>query len=97
MEKKSKTMTGIVVAVFTLLMVGMVSATPSPNGPGQPSMSCGAPGAELMPNGFATDGFAHAGTVYAGSDGTASLLHANSPHAVSQYDMACFQVTQHQH
>lgn len=30
-----------------------------------------------------------AGGVYAGSDGTASQLHANSTAAVSQYDTAC--------
>ncbi|NUQ99024.1 MAG: adenylate cyclase [Streptomyces sp.] len=36
-----------------------------------------------------------AGGVYAGSDGTHSLANANSPNAVSQYDVACYQVTQH--
>ena len=62
---------------------------------GQPGASCGAPGAAQMPHGFATAGFANAETHYAGSDGTASLLHANSEHAVSQYDVACLQVTTH--
>jgi hypothetical protein len=62
---------------------------------GQPGASCGAPGAEQMPHGFTTAGFANAETHYAGSDGTASLLHANSEHAVSQYDVACLQVTTH--
>ena len=50
-----------------------------------------------MPAGFATAGFANAETHYAGSDGTASLLHAQSDHAVSQYDVACLQVTTHRH
>ena len=54
---------------------------------GQPGASCGAPGAEQTPAGFATTGFANAETRYAGSDGTASLAHANSTHAVSQYDV----------
>lgn len=49
----------------------------------------------MEPAGFLTDGFAIAEARYAGSDGTASLAHANSEHAVSQYDVACFQVTQH--
>ena len=40
-------------------------------------------------------GFENAEAHYAGSDGTASLLHANSDHAVSQYDVACLQVTTH--
>jgi len=87
--------TSIVVVIALIVLAAAVLATPSPNGPGQPSLSCGAPGAELSPNGFNTAGFAHAETVYAGSG--VSLLHANSPHAVSQYDVACFQVTQHQH
>ena len=64
---------------------------------GQPGAECGAPGAEQMPHGFTTAGFANAETHYAGSDGTASLLHANSDHAVSQYDVACLQVTTHRH
>jgi hypothetical protein len=62
---------------------------------GQPGAECGAPGAEQMPHGFTTAGFANAETHYAGSDGTASLLHAQSDHAVSQYDVACLQVTTH--
>ncbi len=79
-----------------LFFVGMVSATPSPNGLGQPSLECGAPGATNQPPGFSTSGFEHAETIYAGSDGSASLENANSEHAVSQYDVACFQVTQNQ-
>ncbi len=45
-----------------------------------------APGAPFNPNG-------QAGLVYAGIPGTASLAHANSPHPVSEYDIACFRVT----
>ncbi len=92
---KIKTIATIVAVLsMGLLVVGMVSATPSPNGPGQPKLECGGPGATNYPPGFLTPGFEHAGTVYAGSDGSASLEHANSEHAVSQYDVACFQVTQ---
>lgn len=64
---------------------------------GQPGAECGATGAEQMPHGFTAVGFANAEEHYAGSDGTASLLHANSTHAVSQYDVACLQVTTHRH
>ena len=46
----------------------------------------------MEPAGFLTAGFAHAETVYAGSDGTPSLAHG-SFHVVSQYDIACYQVT----
>ena len=49
----------------------------------------------MKPPGFSTSGFANAETHYAGSDGTPSLAHANSPHAVSQYDVAGFQWEQH--
>jgi hypothetical protein len=64
---------------------------------GQPGAECGDPGAEQMPPGFSTSGFANAERHYAGSDGSASLLHAHSEHAVSQYDVACLQVTTHRH
>ena len=45
-----------------------------------------------MPAGFSTTGFENAEAHYAGSDGTPSLANG-SEHAVSQYDVACFQVT----
>jgi hypothetical protein len=80
-------------------------ATPSPNGPGQPGApgtTCGSPNATSTPGNaananspFNPDG--NAGQHYAGNPGTASLEHSNSIHAVSQYDIACFQQTQHGH
>jgi hypothetical protein len=66
-------------------------AAPNPSGTGQPGAECGEPNASVEPAGFGTSGFAHAETVYAGSG--ASAAHANSPHAVSQYDVACYQLT----
>ena len=45
-------------------------AAPNPAGTGQPGAECGARGATMEPPGFLTAGFAHAETVYAGSDGT---------------------------
>lgn len=77
-------------------------ATPSPNGPGQPGApgtTCGTPGATSTPggstnaNGSPFNPNGQAGAVYAGNPGTASSAHAKSSHAVSQYDIACFQVT----
>jgi hypothetical protein len=68
-------------------------AAPNPAGHGQPSVECGDAGATSMPAGFGTTGFAHAELVYAGSEGTPSAEHGSS-HAVSQYDVACYQVTQ---
>jgi hypothetical protein len=67
-------------------------AAPNPSGTGQPGAECGDPGATVEPSGFLKDGFAHAETVYAGSEGTPSAANG-SVHAVSQYDVACYQVT----
>src|SRR5437868_6475384 len=69
---------------------GAASAARNPAGTGQPGASCGSANATTEPNGFGTGGFAHAETVYAGSDGTPSQANGNS-HAVSQYDVACYQ------
>jgi hypothetical protein len=81
----------------------VVWAAPSPNGPGQPGApgtTCGSPNAMTTPgnstnaSGSPFNPNGTAGTVYAGNPGTASLAHANSTHAVSQYDIACFQNSQ---
>ena len=92
----------ITAALMTLLTlgVGAALAAPSPNGPGQPGATCGDPNASMTPGGSASapgSAFNPNGTsggVYAGSAGTASAAHANSANAVSQYDVACFQVSQ---
>ncbi len=78
--------------VFSLVIVSAAVAA-NPPGTGQPSQSCqavapaGPPGLTSTTNGFARI----AVNVYAGSPGTPSLAHGN-PAAVSQYDVACFQV-----
>ena len=56
---------------------------------GQPNQNCEALSAS--PAGFGTSGFQHATTVYAGSGKSAT--HAASGSAVSQYDVACFQLS----
>jgi hypothetical protein len=66
-------------------------AASNPSGSGQPNTSCENPGF-VEPHGFTTAGFAHAQLVYAGSEGTPSAANGNF-HAVSQYDVACFQQT----
>jgi hypothetical protein len=79
--------------VFSLVIVSAALAA-NPPGTGQPSQSC-----QSEPSGPAgltstTNGFARvAENVYAGSPGTPSLAHGNAA-AVSQYDVACFQVSQ---
>jgi len=79
--------------LITAAFIGLSSSLALASG--QPNASCGSDNATVMPNGFNTDGFAHAALVYAGSDGTHSAENANSSKAVSQYDVACYQLTQH--
>ena len=91
-------MTRLIAALATAaaLAAAAVPATAAqnPSGTGQPSQSCqaeptGPAGLLSTTNGFAT----RAVNVYAGSPGTPSLANGNT-HAVSQYDVACFQVSQ---
>jgi hypothetical protein len=84
--------TAVVGAVLSLGPTAALAAS-NPSGSGQPSQECGESGATSEPAGFSTDGFATAEARYAGSDGTPSLANGSSA-AVSQYDVACFQVTQ---
>ena len=80
----------LVVAAFA---AGPAVAAPNPSGTGQPGAECGETGATSEPPGFTSSaGFANAEEHYAGSEGTPSAANGNS-HAVSQYDVACFQVT----
>ena len=87
---------------FLLVLIALVLVIPlgtafaaNPPGTGQPNQSCedagvtpghaaSAPGSAFNPNGVA-------GTVYAGEQ----PQNSNNPHSVSQYDTACFQVSQH--
>ena len=90
------------VAGFLVAIPSAAFADPSPNGPGQPGApgtTCGSPGATSTPGSSVNAGGSpfnpsgQAGTVYAGNPGTASALHSQSGNAISQYDIACFQVT----
>jgi hypothetical protein len=84
---------------ISFAVTGSALAAPSPNGPGQPgapNTTCQTftttPGnASSAQSPFNPNG--NAGAHYAGNPGTASLAHSNSTHAVSQYDIACFQQT----
>jgi hypothetical protein len=79
-------------AARSLVIPGAVSAARNPSGTGQPGASCGSANAQTEPHGFGTTGFANAESHYAGSDGTPSLANGSS-HAVSQYDVACYQLS----
>ena len=69
---------------------------PAPGGTGQPGAfvgtACGTGNATSQPKGFSTGGFAHAGTVYANGPAV-----GDPAHAVSEYDIACYQQTQNGH
>ena len=76
-------------------MIPVTAVNPHTSGnTGQPDQSCqdcfGDAG-PFFPQGFNTEGFDFATTMYAGSGHT---LNGGNPHAVSQYDVACFQQLQ---
>jgi len=87
---------------LALLLAVLVSAFPftvlaasNPAGTGQPSQSCQAvgvtPGNAANAPGSAFNTSGKAGTVYAGTQ----PQNSNNTHSVSQYDVACFQVSHH--
>jgi hypothetical protein len=81
-------------AIVMALLLGLLAApafaaNPHDSSPGQPGKECGEKGATASPQGFDTSGFANAETKYAGSQ----PRNSNNPKSVSQYDVACFQVT----
>ena len=78
-------------ATLLLSLAGGTVLAGNPSGTGQPNASCEE--STLAPNGFASGGFANADLHYAGNG--APSLNANSDHAVSQYDVACYQVSLH--
>jgi len=86
----------LVVALMLLVPLSTVLAAGSPTWAGQPNQSCEDPGSKTPGNSASAPGSAFnpdgkAGTVYAGEQPQNSV----NPHSVSQYDVACFQVTQH--
>ena len=89
-------MLGAGAATLALSLSTTIALAGNPSGTGQPGAECGEENAWVMPHGFTTDGFANAEDHYANDDSTGGLASGNS-HVVSQYDVACYQLTQHQH
>ncbi len=91
--KRSIILPSLVTAFVALSPAAAAFATPSPNGPGQPSVTIGQPAGSVVvgpgPHGFQTSGFANATTQYAGSQ----PQNSRNTHSVSQYDFAAFQLT----
>jgi hypothetical protein len=86
------------------VVLGSCMAIANPALAGQPGVSAGnecrvtenalmTPGRSISAKGSPFNPEGRAGEVYAGNPGTASLAHAGSEHAVSQYDIACVQVS----
>ena len=92
---------GALVAAVFGATGGTALAAPNPNGTGQPSQTCLSSAAPNEPgnaanapgSAFNETGPGKAGTVYAGNGVSATT--AGSGNAVSQYDVACYQVSQH--
>jgi hypothetical protein len=90
----------LLVAAGTAFAAGPPSKpaqNPTTGHKGAPNNTCGSPGTATPGNAASAQGSPFnpsgtAGTVYAGNPDTASLAHSNSMAAVSQYDVACFQV-----
>lgn len=87
--KHTRTLLGIGLAIAALGGPSLALGASNPNGTGQPSQSCEEQ--SVSPPGFSTQGFANAQTRYAGSGPSAS--HTTNDHAVSQYDVACYQLS----
>jgi hypothetical protein len=84
----------VVIALLVALFAAPAFAATNPNGTGQPSQSCGSSTAPNGPSGFDTGGFANAEKNYANPDSQGGMSSGNK-HVVSQYDVACFQTSQH--
>jgi hypothetical protein len=92
--------TGALAGGLALAATGTAAAATNPSGTGQPSQTCLSSTAPTEPgNAASAPGSAFnettpgtAGTVYAGNG--VSGTTANSGNAVSQYDIACYQVSQ---
>lgn len=82
-------------ALTLILALGLMAAFASPahanstGNQGQSSQSCQA--LTASPPGFGTSGFNQATGRYAGS----APQNSNNPKSVSQYDVACFQLSSH--
>lgn len=86
------------IVLLAMLAMGLVGSAfaDNPGTQGQPSQSCGSasasstPGQAASASGSAFNPNGTAGTVYAGQQ----PQNSSNPNSASQYDVACFQVSQ---
>jgi hypothetical protein len=94
------------IALGAMLLLGTITPaladqtlqSPTTGQPGAPTNTCGpanptTPGNAASASGSPFNANGQAGVVYAGNPGTASLAHSNSTATVSQYDVACVQLS----
>lgn len=92
----------LLAAALSMPAVVPAFAASNPSGTGQPSQTCLSSSAPMEPGNAATapgsafneDPGGTAGAVYANPDAQGGISSGNS-HVVAQYDVACFQVSQH--
>jgi hypothetical protein len=85
---KARYLIAVSAACTAVLVPSTAAFANNPPGSGQPSQSCQAE--PNSPPGFNTAGFANAESKYAGSQ----PQNSKNPKSVSQYDVACYQVSQ---
>ncbi len=95
-DRKAIWLLAVMIVAAALLLVPTHSVfAADPPGTGQPNQSCQVvgvtPGNATNASGSAFNTAGVAGTKYAGTQ----PQNSNNPAAVSQYDVACFQVSQH--
>ncbi len=91
--KRSMLILAVLLVLALMLGAGSTARAANPPGTGQPSQSCQAqpssPGHASSTSGAAFNADGQAASVYAG----AQPQNSNNPKSVSQYDVACFQVS----
>ena len=96
------TATGLAAAIISVTAgtatAAAATVSPTTGQPGAPTNTCGdsnpvTPGNTDSAPGSPFNSDGQAGLVYAGNPDTASLAHAHSSAAVSQYDVACIQLS----
>lgn len=90
-----KRLTGTAIVVMLLFSAGGIAVAANPGTTGQPNQSCEeqpmTPGNAATATGSAFNPDGTAGTHYAGEQ----PQNSNNPNSVSQYDVACTQVSSH--
>jgi hypothetical protein len=91
MLHRSQVIRSLILSAVLTLAAASAALAGNPSGHGQPSASC--ENSTLEPAGFSSGGFANADLNYAGNG--PHSLNGNIDKAISQYDVACYQISLH--